>query len=171
MNLYPNIKLPPFMQRAYLNSVNKQASAGYVNPQLRAEPAMQEMVRSESKRLKSLDDAGYYVNRGKEWLSQDKKLFEKNLGLRRKRLEMDRDEFKSAKRGDLISNIIGIGQLGLGVGEMYKNKQFNTNVRDIQKNRLLMQLSYMKENSPEQYSWYLSQPYIKNMLKEFNINI
>lgn len=167
--------LPPHVQKAYLQSMLRQASGGYVNPQLRVDIAP--AIKAESNRMQTLEEAGYRESRAKQELADTKRLSERELsisrgrlGLQSQRLGMMSDDISSWKKGNVWSNILGLGTMGLAYHDAKKTKAEALLAQQDERNLLGMQLGYLKEFEPSAYSWYTSQPYIKERLKRFGIS-
>ena len=78
---------------------------------------------------------------------------------------------EAIRKGDNFSNIIGLGTLGLGVHDSIKTKRAAFKEREMNKELMIMQLESIRRTDPEEYRWYINQPYIKKQLENYDIPI
>jgi hypothetical protein len=166
-----NIQLPPHMQMAYMNTMRQASAQGAVNPQLSADRVIQQGIAQEAQRFQQLDEAGHARKSNDKQIERYKQRQAKSESFSQEVLGLKQKQFKSAKIGDWVSNIIGLGQFGLGYMDAQKTKHEAGESRKFAKNNLMMQLDYLKKHNPQQYKWFLSQPHIQTQLQQFNIAI
>lgn len=170
----------PMMQEAYLRRVNKASGLGFVNPQLKGRDYVQSVSASESQRLRSLDEAGQQRALIKQMHDEDLSYKNKvldytntgrqaDLDYKNALLNIQADQMQSARRGSNVALGLGLAQVGLGAWDAYKTREEAVATKVDNRNKLVMQLSYLKKTNPEMYSWYLNQPYIATKLKRYGV--
>ena len=158
------INYNPEFQLAYLHSMNQRRNAGYVNPQLSTNAALGGYIGKETQRLRALDVAG-------EERDRIKKIHNEDSSYRNKLLKMRKNELESQKAGSTIATILNVGRLGLGYLDAKKTQELAQDTKLATKNKLEMQLEYLRANNPQGYKWITSQPYIQKQIKKFGIKL